>query len=334
MPAVGFTAADFMDLFRPGAPWARAEAHVRVFKLYSQFISTDIPDGGSTDAQLRAVLAALNQHHIALGIEAGLLTSAALCGRIEGYTCAGIGPLIAHIKDLGGTLEYVGMDEPFLIDRYLAAETILAAHRTGHGFAGRLATYVGPVGDAGLRAYAIDDGSLAITTTASLENSVPAGAVNALVGLRINTECACDGPVNLWLGEAAYVDATSHRSSVRSLMPAYARVVLKAGQTALVHSAPFPVTAGDPFRFSIPMHVPYSSRNAGYVAIIFLDGAGAEIARMALQFRPGQRLLWAGTTDTDGRFGLTLPPLTPVPSIVRFDFSGSAQHRGSSTVVQ
>ena len=499
MPAVGFTAADFLGLFRPGAAWERAEAHVRVFKLYSQFVSTAIQDGGSTDAQLRAVLAALKEHHIALGLEAGLLTSPALCGHIEGYTCAGIGALVGRIKALGGTLEYVGMDEPLwfghsstqagalrtpiadlaanvatqvdaihryfpkarigdiepvagaagpadypaqvvrfaaayraatglplaffhadvawrasgwqlqlqqlarvahargerfgiiydgsdpaaatsvewtssaeqnfatierdprmvpddailqtwnaqpdralpetrpgtmtsLIDRYLAAETIITARRTGHGFAGRLATYDGPVGNTGLRAYAIDDGSLAITTTASLRSSVPAGAASALVGLRINTECGCDGPVNIWLGPAAYVDDTSHRSAARIL--AHASVVRAAGQTALVNSAPFPVSAGDTFTFSLPMQVPYSARDGGYVAIIFLDGTGTEVARMALPFRPGQRPIWAGTTDSDGRFGLTLPPRTPVPSIVRVDFSGSARYRRSSASVQ
>ena len=114
MPVVNYIADDFMNLFQPGAPWQQAESHVRVFKLYSQFVSTSSPAGGATDAELRTVLTTLQQHHIAVAIEAGLLTNETLCGKIEGYSCDAtqFGTLLARIKALGGTLSYVAMDEP------------------------------------------------------------------------------------------------------------------------------------------------------------------------------------------------------------------------------
>ena len=103
---------DFVQLFEPDAPWPQAASHVRVFKLYSQFASTSIPNGGSTDAELKQAIDALNARHIAIGMEAGLLSVAGLCGKIEGYCGENIGTLAARIKRLGGDLRYLAMDEP------------------------------------------------------------------------------------------------------------------------------------------------------------------------------------------------------------------------------
>ena len=221
----------------------------------------------------------------------------------------------------------------YLIDRYLATETILSVHGTKDGFAGRLATRDMPVGNARFVAYELAGGTLNRTATTSLKNRVPATAVMALVGLRINTECNCAGPVNILLGPATYVDTTSKQSATRTVAPEHTRVVLAAAQTSMVNSAPFPVTAGDPFTFSMPMQVPYSSSHSGFVAIIFVSSAGVEVARMELPFQSGQHLLWAGTTDREGRFTVTLPSSTQAPSVVRFDYA-AARSPLSSTLWQ
>jgi hypothetical protein len=97
---------DFMDLFRPNAPWTQAAGHVQVFKIYPQFVLS------ASDADLRTVIVGLQQRNIALALEFGLLTNLTLCGKIEGYCGEQIGQAVSRIKALGGTLAYVAMDEP------------------------------------------------------------------------------------------------------------------------------------------------------------------------------------------------------------------------------
>jgi len=496
IPVWNVSRPDFIKLFEPDAPWPVAASHVQVFKLYSQFVSTSILNGGSTDADLKKAIDALNERHIAIGLEAGLLRDPNLCGKIEGYCGETITVNAARIKRLGGDLRYVAMDEPlwfghvssepgalhtpiadlarnvavqaaalrqifpdvevgdiepvvgsgapadyiaeieswadafnaatgrplaffhsdvgwqgsgwqqqltrlshltrkrgiafgiiyngnpadstgvawttdaekhfvaieadpamipdhaiiqtwdaqpdhalpetqpgtmtYLVDRYAASETAIDVRRTASGFEGRLASRERPVGGASLSAYEVDDGTLNITWTPSLTGTVPQGAVAALFGLRVNIECNCDGPANLMLGAVRYLDETSSASEVLNLVPPSQRLIVPATQTKLVNSPSFPVTPGDSFSFSAPMKLPYSSRNTGYVAIIFLGTNGLEVQRMELPFQPGQRGIGSFVTDSRGRFEVAMPGSAKPPAIARFTFPGSRLYRLSS----
>jgi hypothetical protein len=219
----------------------------------------------------------------------------------------------------------------YLVNRYAAAETILSAQQTSGGFSGVITSGGLPFSGAQISAYEIDDGTLKLTSTPSLNGSVPAGATAAFAALRVNTECGCGGPANILLGLAQYIDNTSSQTVTETLTPANQRIILAPSQSSLVDSSTFPVTAGDAFTFSIPMQASYSSSNSGYVAIIFLNKAQQEITRMELSFQPGQQLIWAGPTDTSGAFALPLP--APVPSLVTFNFAGDSAHRISSALV-
>jgi hypothetical protein len=230
-------------------------------------------------------------------------------------------PLYALPETQPGTMTY-------LVDRYVAAESAINATEIDAGFTGTLTSYGMPVAGAKISAYAVDDGTLNITTTASLTNTVPSSAATAMVGLRINTECNCNAPANVLLGSALYVDLTSNTNITTNVVSPSQRVVVAAGQTMSVDSAPFSVTPGDAFSFSEPMQVPYSSSNSGYVAIIFLDGTGAEIERLELPFLPGQRFIGADTTNSMGQFKITTSP----PTIVMFNYSGNPNLRLSSTL--
>ena len=90
------------------APWSRAAEAVRVFKIYSQFANT------ASDAELRTTFADLRRRHIALALEAGLMTPSDKCGhQVEGFG----GPVTAgriaeRICRAGGDLRYIAMDEP------------------------------------------------------------------------------------------------------------------------------------------------------------------------------------------------------------------------------
>ena len=87
------------------------------------------------------------------------------------------------------------------------------------------------------------------------------------------------------------------------------------------------MTHGDTFSFSAPMQLPYSSNNSGYVAIVFLDGAGAKIERLTLPFQAGPRLVSTTMTNQLGQFTIIARPSS---SLTTFDFNGNTNLRLSS----
>jgi hypothetical protein len=66
-----------------------------------------------SDTELRQVFGFLNSRQIALGVELGALTPGSDCGYgVEGFGPP-VGDMLRRIKDNGGVLRYVAMDEPF-----------------------------------------------------------------------------------------------------------------------------------------------------------------------------------------------------------------------------
>ena len=97
----------YMELFQPNAPWEGAAQHVDVFKVYAQWLRV------ATDAQLQQQFADLKRRHIALALEDGLQTRTPNCGQgLEGYGGDTILKRVRRIRDNGGDLRYVQMDEP------------------------------------------------------------------------------------------------------------------------------------------------------------------------------------------------------------------------------
>lgn len=99
---------DYMALFRSNAAWKQAAEHVAVFKVSTQWLLY------GSDANLKRMVANLRARNIALGVEALMIPHMANCGQgIEGYSARGTIALIAQrIKQLGGSLDYIAMDEP------------------------------------------------------------------------------------------------------------------------------------------------------------------------------------------------------------------------------
>jgi len=112
IPVFHYIGVDYMDLFKPDAPWQNGVGHVKVFKFYWQFFKTSIEEGGASDADIKATLEFLKQRNIAMAIEAGLVADKNQ-GKVEGYDGTVMEPIVARIKRLGGDLRYVAMDEPF-----------------------------------------------------------------------------------------------------------------------------------------------------------------------------------------------------------------------------
>ncbi len=103
-PVGYFGSTDYLSLFSPTAPWREAASHVQVFKLYA--IDT------FSDADLSKLLADLRRRKIALAMEWPVLTSRTCGSGIEGF---GGSPLriLKRLKALGGTLNYLAMQQPF-----------------------------------------------------------------------------------------------------------------------------------------------------------------------------------------------------------------------------
>ena len=108
-------AVDFMDLFRPDAPWRATAARVKVFKLYASFL------GPASQDQVNAIVADLNRRHIAIALEAGVIDVGPISthppcgglGLVEGYGVPEQARAIADkIKRAGGVVRYIAMDEP------------------------------------------------------------------------------------------------------------------------------------------------------------------------------------------------------------------------------
>jgi hypothetical protein len=100
--------ADYMDLFRPDAPWATSAEKVQALKISTQMALR------GTDDELRTVIEGLKARHIGLAIEMGLLAYSDRCGHgTEGYGAPrAVEAAAKRIMSMGGQLDYVAMDEP------------------------------------------------------------------------------------------------------------------------------------------------------------------------------------------------------------------------------
>ena len=107
------TPSDYLDLFKPDAPWERSAGRLTVFGTTGALLNRE------SDETLQTVFADLKRRHIALAIEGGMLTGVGPsgqfeCGRgVEGFAAAGTTRRLAQrIKRNGGELAYIAMDEP------------------------------------------------------------------------------------------------------------------------------------------------------------------------------------------------------------------------------
>jgi len=102
--------ADYMDLFKPDAPWSKAASGLAVFKVGTRFVLH------ADDAELRTMIDDLKRRHIAFAVELGLLENGGpgTCGYgVEGYgNPTAVESVAKRVKALGGQIDYVAMDEP------------------------------------------------------------------------------------------------------------------------------------------------------------------------------------------------------------------------------
>jgi hypothetical protein len=101
-------AKHYMDLFRPKAQWDRAANEIQVVKVSTQFLHTAPED------DLNSVIKELKRRKIGLAMEGFMLTATVRCGNggVESYASPStIMDIIERLTRLGGSLQYVAMDE-------------------------------------------------------------------------------------------------------------------------------------------------------------------------------------------------------------------------------
>lgn len=177
-------------------------------------------------------------------------------------------------------------------------------------------------------------GSVAVSATPrdgpyqvqEFRGTVPAGASQAVIGIRVNKEGAGPGAADLTFYEVGYAEGagagnlvpdgdfgsgweTTTDASV-SVVPSdrgtgnMFRVVATPTQAVGVESASFAVTPGATYRFWIAVRVPESSVGSAYIAPIFLKTDWSEVRRDIHQLAPAP--IPVGTTTTDATGGYTL----------------------------
>jgi hypothetical protein len=353
---------DFMDLFRPNAPWTQAASHVQVFKLYPQFVLS------ASTADLRAVIVGLQQRNIALALEFGLLTNPALCGKIEGYCGEQTAQAVARIKSLGGTLAYVAMDDTLWFGHFStqpgALQTPIA------DLAKDVANQVATIHRYFPKAQVGDDEPLPDGAPPDYVSSVLewVDAYKSAVGVPLAfLHCEFD-----WRNPGAQTQLSQLSAEVRSRGIRFG--IIYDGDTSdmtglawTTHAEEYfaeieknPAMVPDDARIetwntqpdhSLPETQPgtmtylvnryaaaetilsaYQISNNNFSGQITSQGLPLSNAQISVSVitQTGWQLVWTGLTNPSGMFALKLPAPAPV---VQFNFAGDSTHRLSSAMV-
>jgi hypothetical protein len=219
----------------------------------------------------------------------------------------------------------------WLIDRYLRPRPSLTL---GRDLRGRL-TGAGGQPIAGARVFATATGTSGAGTQAdsTLTGTVPAGAAAARVGLRVNAECGCWASADVTLAGIRWTDGAGTRGfdfsagisdwsltgdAPFSFDASGLHVTAAAGQTALLDSPAFAVSAGTRFAVTFGARVPPSARGSGYFVVLFLRSDGRS-SRRIVPLEPAKLPLVAAITARDGTFRVGAPPGVLVETWYRGD---------------
>ncbi|MHB8476751.1 MAG: hypothetical protein ACYDBZ_10760 [Steroidobacteraceae bacterium] len=100
---------DYQALFQPNAPWQSALSRIAAFEMTRRYATTQ------QEANLRTIFDFLRQHHIPIGLEAGLVPAREDCGNgVEGTAHRPDENVLTarRLKRLGAEVKYIVMDEP------------------------------------------------------------------------------------------------------------------------------------------------------------------------------------------------------------------------------
>jgi len=186
--------------------------------------------------------------------------------------------------------------------------------------------------------------------------SVPANAHAAIIGIRVNTECYCQGNNDISLGEITYAEQATGLAGAYSLAKEAERqaarpsndarptlqllgdrgighIAVAADQRYGVNSAKFAVTPGASFRFEVPVGSPSATGLYGSISLIWLDQDGKGISRTIVTLGSDEEASRVATvrTDQNGEFQVAAPRI--IGSRLQVTFTGSTDLRASEAEV-
>lgn len=128
-----YASTDYFNLFTStySSQWSQSRARVKVFKVYSGFIQR------ISIAQLQSIVTYLKSNGIALALEWPPLVNASYA--LEGFAPAGTAKIICdRVKSVGGTIDYIAMDEPLYYGHYYASGPQYSVQELASNAAGTL----------------------------------------------------------------------------------------------------------------------------------------------------------------------------------------------------
>ena len=176
---------------------------------------------------------------------------------------------------------------------------------------------------------------------------VPAGASEAVIGIRVNTEGAGPGAADLTIYEVGYAEGSGTTNLVPigrfqwgwgpsddASVPVASdrgsgmmlRVVATSTQAVGDNSGSFAVTPGAAYRFWIAVRVPEASVGSAYVAPIFLKADQSEVRRDIHPLAPVPIPAGVATTDATGAYTLTTSPLDAGRYRLLVEYAGNATY--------
>lgn len=112
-PPGTYAGNDFMNLFRPNAPWTRTASMIQVYGVSTQFLHR------STDDQLSTVINDLRRRHIALGMSGEIMQASQCSQGIPGFSGIDVWrTVVDRVVRMGGKIDYVEFDEPVAFAHY------------------------------------------------------------------------------------------------------------------------------------------------------------------------------------------------------------------------
>ncbi|HEC08193.1 MAG TPA: Ig-like domain repeat protein [Acidimicrobiales bacterium] len=241
------------------------------------------------------------------------------------------------------------------IIRYFGERTrleVTSDPRDGTGVAVNLTTTDGtPVPDAPLDLSAVPrDGALGTTT---VTGTVPEGAAEAVIVIRVNTENAIPGPADVRIAGISYSEARGpnlvvngdfagglgtwgFRGSPMGVVRrggdagrTWVEITADPEQVVLGDSPVFTVTPGSEFEFEATFGIDQESVESVAVAIEFLD-----VARVFMDMRPPRTELTSVVTGADGSADLPAGVLQPGLYTIEAHYSGDLDHWPSTGSVE
>ena len=236
-----------------------------------------------------------------------------------------------------------------IINWYFRQRTRLSVNATSSLVTGKLIDSLGvPIPSAPIQVTAIPTAGKGVIGSYTITGTVPAGLKTALVGVRVNEECGCQGTNDITLYSFQYTQNSGSTpaatfdfanglngwglgpgaGSLEPGPPPFGQglhITAQPSQAVQLNSSTFPTTPGASFTLQITARVSPNSAGSGYFLIVFLTNANGtgESSRQQMAFQSVTIPLGSADTAADGSYMLSLPAEDPASYQIQASYAGT-----------